>query len=120
MAIAQEETANDSTAYKTHTIQDYRIEKLSKNYSSVFQLSGYRIQIYSGNKKQPARQARLKFSQLHKNIKAHESYQQPNFKVRVGDFKTKLEALKFQKELLKYFPNCFIVKDDIDIEELSK
>ena len=118
--FGQNSSDKDSVIYKSHLIQDYRIEKLNNSYSSSYHLSGYRVQIYSGNKKQPARELRLKFSRLYRKVKAHESYQQPNFKIRVGDFKTKLEALKFRKELLEHYPNCFIVKDDIEIEELVK
>ena len=118
--FSQSELTKDSVSYKSKIIQDNRIEKLNKTYTSLYELEGYRIQIYSGNKKQPARQARLEFSQLYRDVKAHESYQQPYFKVRVGDFRTKLEALKFQKEVQVHFPNCYIVKDDIEVEELLK
>ena len=51
-------------------------------------------------------------------MKAHEVYQQPFFKIRVGDFRTKLEAYKFQKEIMAQFPNSFIVKDEIEIDQL--
>jgi len=118
--FAQISVGKDAVVYKTKIIQDTRIEKLNENYTSLYKLEGYRIQLYSGNKKQPARQVRLEFSQLYRDIKAHESYQQPYFKVRVGDFRTKIEALNFQKELQDHFPNCFIVTDEIEIGELLK
>ena len=55
---------------------------------------------------------------MHPKTKAHLNYKQPYYKVRVGDFKTKLEALKYKNFIIKEFPNCFIVKDQIDINEL--
>ena len=115
---AQEYKITDSTKSKTTiVIQDNRLNELSETYRSSFKLMGYRIQIFSGNKKQPARDARLAFVQNYNSIKAHEIYEQPYFKVRVGDFRTKIEALKFKNELTKYFPNCFIVRDEIDFKE---
>lgn len=81
-------------------------------------MNGYRIQIYSDNKKQAARDEKAKFLSSFSGVKAHEIYQQPYFKIRVGDFKTKLEAYKFQREIYLQFPNSFIVKDEIDINEL--
>ena len=114
------DVSSNHTSFKTKVVQDYRIDKLNNTHIESYSLIGYRIQIYSGNKKQPAREARLQFSKAFKDVKAHETYQQPYFKVRVGDFRTKLEALKFQKELTGLFPNCFIVKDHIAIEELTK
>ncbi|MCO6499162.1 MAG: SPOR domain-containing protein [Vicingus serpentipes] len=118
--FSQSGLVKDTVNYKLKIIQDNRIEQLNRTYTSLYQMEGYRIQIYSGNKKQPARQARLEFTQLYRDVKAHESYQQPYFKVRVGDFRTKLEALKFQKEVQVHFPNCYIVKDGIEVEELLK
>jgi SPOR domain len=97
-------------------VKDYRINILNKTYKSSYKLKGYRVQIYSGNKKQPAKQARARFIQKHKKIEAYVLTKLPYFKVRVGDFKTKLEALKFQKKLTKDFPHSFIVNDDIEFK----
>lgn len=99
-------------------IKDTRINEILNTYKSSYSLSGYRIQIFSDNKKQPARDEKAKFLSLYTSVKAHEIYQQPYFKIRVGDFRTKLEAYKFQKEIQLQFPNCFIVRDEIDVEEL--
>ena len=103
----------------TTIVKDHRIDKLNETYKASYHLKGYRIQIHSGNKKQPANQARSTFLRVYSKKKAHLDYEQPYFKVRVGDFKTKIEALKFKKELTKHFPNCFIVNDEIDINEVN-
>lgn len=117
---AQNDLTNDSTSSKNNVsvIKDSRINELLETYKSSFTVQGYRIQIYSDNKKQPARDEKAKFLSLYNNVKAHEIYQQPYFKIRVGDFRTKLEAYKFQKEIVSNFPNSFIVKDEIEIEQL--
>lgn len=99
-------------------IKDGRIDNVLQTYKSSYALTGYRIQIFSDNKKQPARDEKAKFLSLYTSVKAHEVYQQPYFKIRVGDFRTKLEAYKFQKEIQLQFPNCFIVKDEIEVEQL--
>jgi len=99
-------------------IKDKRIDLLGERYKSRFKLKGYRVQIHSGNKRQPANQTRASFSRVHPKTKAHLDYEQPYYKVRVGDFKTKLEALKYKIFIIKEFPNSFIVKDEIDANEL--
>lgn len=114
--FSQENRSSDSL---TTVIKDSRIDKLNKAYKTDYKLRGYRVQIYSGNKRQPANEARSTFSRLYRKKKAHMNYEQPYYKVRVGDFKTKIEALKFKNDLTKHFPNCFIVKDEIDIKEIS-
>ena len=116
LAYSQGIEKKDST---TIVLKDSRIDKLNTTYKNSYKLKGYRIQIYSGNKKQPANQSRSTFSRLYRTKKAHMDYEQPYYKVRVGDFRTKIEALKFKNDLIKHFPNCYIVNDEIDIEELN-
>ncbi|MGB0886851.1 MAG: SPOR domain-containing protein [Vicingaceae bacterium] len=106
-------------AHKVNTVKDKRISKLNNTYQTSYSLKGYRIQIFSDNKKQPANQARSTFLRSHPKTKAHLSYEQPYYKVRVGDFRTKLEALKYKNDVADEFPNCFIVKDEIDVNELD-
>jgi hypothetical protein len=103
----------------TTVIKDSRIDKLNTTYKNSYKLKGYRVQIYSGNKRQPANQARSTFLRLYREKKAHMDYEQPYYKVRVGDFRTKLEALNFKNDLVKHFPNCFIVNDEVAIKELN-
>jgi len=118
----QNNIENDSLLTETNVtvIKDWRINQINETYKESYALIGYRIQLFSGNKRQPARVVKSKFVSNYQHVKAHEIYQQPNFKIRVGDFKTKIEALKFQKEILADFPNSYIVKDEIDVEELIK
>jgi hypothetical protein len=99
-------------------IEDSRIAELNKTYAAAFELEGYRIQIYSGNKRQPANHARSTFLKKHPKTKAHLGYYQPFYRVRVGDFQTKLEALKYKRKIAAEFPNCYIVTDVIAIKEL--
>lgn len=117
LAYSQDSTITKKT--NTTVIKDSRINQLNTTHASKYKLSGFRVQIYSGNKKQPANQARSIFLRSHPKTKAHLNYEQPYYKVRVGDFRTKLEALKYKNGLVQDFPNCFIVKDDIDIDEVK-
>lgn len=104
----------------SNIVKDHRIDALSKTYKATFKLKGYRVQIHQGNKRQPANQTRASFSRVHPKTKAHLDYDQPFYKVKVGDFKTKLEALKYKNFIIKEFPNSFIVKDNIDVSKLSE
>jgi len=81
---------------------------------------GYRVQLHFGNDRDKAREVKAKFLSAYQNISAYESYQQPNFRVRVGDFRTRLEALKFLKEIKAEFPSSFVVTDEIKFPDLGK
>jgi hypothetical protein len=53
------------------------------------------------------------------SVEAYEKYDQPNFNIRVGNFRTKLEAYKFLKQVQPEFPTAFIVQDEIEFPELE-
>ncbi|MDI9341404.1 MAG: SPOR domain-containing protein [Sediminibacterium sp.] len=76
---------------------------------------GYRIKIHFGVDRNIASNIRGKFSSKYNDIKAYEDYQQPNFVVLVGDFKTKLEAFEVLKKIQGDFPSAFIVKSKVRV-----
>ena len=55
-------------------------------------MHGYRIQIYFGGIRQKASEVKLDFNSRFPDIQAYLSYQQPNFKVRIGDYRNRFEA----------------------------
>jgi hypothetical protein len=78
---------------------------------------GYRVRIFFDNK-QSARvesEAVLKrFEALHRDIKAYRTYANPYFKVTVGDFRTKSEAMEVLSRIKTEFPSAFVVKESIE------
>ena len=74
---------------------------------------GYRIKIHFGVDRDKAKTVRNKFSSRFGDINTYEDYQQPNWVVVVGDYKTKLEAFESLKKIQGEFPNAFIVKGRI-------
>ena len=74
---------------------------------------GYRIKIHFGVDRDKAKAVRSKFMSRFENYLTYEEYQQPNFVVLVGDFKSKLEAYEVLKKIQVEFPNSFIVQGRI-------
>lgn len=77
-------------------------------------VEGFRVQIYNdsgNNARSRSMEMKESFESAFPDIPAHVQYQQPNFKVRVGDCRTKLEARRIQKEISNKYPDAFIVKD---------
>lgn len=101
---------------------DQRITKLQQKYIELNKLkqssSGYRIQIHFGNEREKAKEIKTKFLQAFPDIPAYDSYQSPNFRVRVGDYRSKLEASKYLKQISASFPSSFIVTDNIKYPRL--
>lgn len=71
----------------------------------------YSVQIYLGSSRSKARQITFSFQRKYPDIKPSEyDFISPNWKVRVGNFRTKLEAEKVKNMIKDYYPNCFIVE----------
>ncbi len=81
-------------------------------------IAGYRIQIYFGGNRQKASEVKLDFSSRYPEIAAYLTYQQPNYKVRVGDFRSQFEAKKLLTELEGKYPTTFVVPDDVRLPSL--
>ncbi len=77
------------------------------------EVDGYRIKIHFGVDRDVAKNVRSKFSSKFSDISTYEEYQQPNFVVLVGDYRTKLEAFEALKKIQLEFTNAFIVKGKI-------
>ena len=82
-------------------------------------IPGYRIRIYSesgiGSKEEQQRM-RARFLSLYPDIDAYHRYDEPYFKVYVGDCRTRSEALKLYDRVKKNFDNLILVPDNINIK----
>jgi len=105
--------------------QDPRITDLLVRHSQINHrrrsIDGFRLEIFfnSDNKaREQATRVKNDFNLIFPEIPAYVSFQTPNFKVRVGDFRNKSEALKAKAYIASKYPNAFIVKDMIRFPEL--
>ena len=105
--------------------QDSRITDMLIRHSQINQkrnaTDGFRLEIFfSSDTKARERAVRVKneFNLVFPNIASYMLFQTPNFKVRVGDFRNKSEALKAKAYIASKYPNAFIVKDMIRFPEL--
>jgi len=77
---------------------------------------GYRIKIHFGIDREAAEAIRTKCTTSFTSILTYLEYQQPNFVVLLGDYKTKLEAFDCLRKVQVEFPNAFIVKAKINVK----
>ena len=105
---------------KLHVNQDPRLDKMLNwhivNNKKIDGVDGYRVEIFFNSESDALEKAKIKkveFLTKFPDYIVHIKYDAPNFKVRVGDFRTKNEALKLQKKIDNYYPMAFIVPDKI-------
>ena len=87
-------------------------------YNTAFPLMpGYRIQLFmeSGNTAlEKAEKVTEKFENKYKNVSAYITFGEPYYRVRIGDFRTRLEASKFLDIIQRNYPQAWVVKDKIN------
>lgn len=81
-------------------------------------IPGYRVQIYFGVNRPKASEVKLDFTGRFPDVTAYLTYQQPNYKVRVGDFRNRYEALRFLKSIEGMYPTVFVVPDEVRLPPL--
>ncbi len=127
LLIAQEENYGYVAIY-----QDSRINSLIEKHIFINEhfllnkenhaIEGYRLQIFfeSGNNSSTqARQIKEEFEKKYKSIPAYITWKAPNFRVRVGDFRTRMEAEGFLQKIIQDYPNVWIIKDEINFPNLN-
>ncbi|NQT78336.1 MAG: SPOR domain-containing protein [Bacteroidetes bacterium] len=87
-----------------------------------YAIDGYRIQIFeeSGNKSSTrAREVMSEFSSKYTDMPIYLTWQAPNFKVRVGDFRTRMEAEGFLRKIKRDYPIAWVIRDKIKFPSIN-
>jgi len=103
---------NIETEEKVGELFDRHI-KLNRKRKGIL---GWRLQIHSDTDRRKAKNIRLTFMLKFPKIPAYLDHKEPYFKVTVGDFYTRLQALKVQNEIRKKYTS-YIVPSNIIITE---
>jgi hypothetical protein len=75
---------------------------------------GYRVQIYYGADRREVFSQQAKFKAAYPKLNTYITYKEPNYFLRVGDYRTRLEAQKFLNELKASYPTLFIFREKIN------
>lgn len=85
-------------------------------------ISGYRVEIFSETgygAKDAAENARKEFEKKYESIPAYVVWDGINFKVRIGDFRSRDEAKRTMFEISPDYPFTFMVKEMINFPKLN-
>jgi hypothetical protein len=106
---------------ETEQINDL-IDQLSEPYEEITKTNGYRIQFYSGlsldDAQEMQKQARIKLYNF--KDKVFILYTQPYYKVKMGNYVSRLEAYSVVKEVQKEFSSANVISDVISLRSLRK
>jgi stalled ribosome rescue protein Dom34 len=80
-------------------------------------MPGFRIQIISSNDRNKVFAAKAKIYQQYPELKPYILYLPPNYKLKVGNFKTQEEAQPYLDRLQKLYPTgIYIIHDVIEVK----
>lgn len=113
-------------------IQDERIDSVLWHYENLRMklldnpdhksIPGFRIQIFfdsGSNSSDRANQAKDQFQAKYPEIEAYVSWKAPNYRVRVGDYRTRLEAERALQQIMPDYPNAWVIKDEINFPSIN-
>lgn len=106
-------------------IKDPRIDDLIRKQGEPVppapnvQINGYRLQIFFDSDKSKVDQARLQFAKSFPKTETYVTYNAPNYFLRVGDFRTSLEADRLKAEVGAAYPTSFIVQEKVNLPRID-
>jgi hypothetical protein len=104
--------------------QDQRLQTIINNHIAANKerpLKGYRVQIYFGSGAKAKGKAEIlkkEFLTEFSDMEAYLEYDAPYFKVKVGNFRSKMDAEKFKKTIETDYEKIFVVEEEIEFPEL--
>lgn len=107
-------------------IKDSRIDALVRKQGAIIppatspQIPGYRVQLFFDADRKAIDEARSKFISTFPKIDSYIIYNAPNYFLKVGDFRTLLEAERVKDSLVKDFPTSFIVKEMVNLPRIDQ
>jgi hypothetical protein len=108
--------------------QDPRVDTLISRYIMYNRrlrgMEGFRIQIFNSSEKnarEVSGKVRAEFISKFPDIVSYASFDRPGYyKIRVGDYRTRIEGTKYLLMVRRVFPDAYLVPDIINFPDLNK
>ena len=114
LSARHENGESNVTVHQSQRIFDAFESYLTANPSRT--QTGFRVRIFNDNKqtsRNDSETALERFKGMFPGVSAYRTYSNPFFKVTVGDFRTRSEAMQLLQQVKGTFPTAFIVRETI-------
>jgi hypothetical protein len=98
---------------------DPRVDELIQTEKRTDHIMGYRLQICLDSNKEIVDEARDKYLKLYPLTDTYVNFENPHFNLKVGDFRTKVEAEKIKREIFGEFVICIIHEEMISLPRID-
>ena len=96
---------------------DAILDTIAMHNKSIKFTNGFRIQIYVGSDRKAADDAKIYTYQKYPEIFPYLSFQQPIYKVKIGDFLNRMDAERYFSDIKDLFPSAMILPDRVEIKK---
>ncbi len=100
-------------------LADSRVDNLVSLEKNIDEMPGYRLQICFDSDKRVIDEARDRFLKLYPLTATYVEFNAPHFNLKVGDYRTRLEAEKVKRQIFGEFVICIIHEDLIQLPRLD-
>ena len=91
------------------------LDTIATQNRSVRYAPGFRIQIYVGTQRQEVEDAKLLIAQNFPELSPYLSYNQPTYKLKVGDFMRRMDAEWYYASIRRLITSAQLQPDKVDI-----
>lgn len=126
---AQETNGNYPLAVPQGQVKVYQSEVITRMLDTYLLhnaarpgMQGFRVRIFYDLGQQSRTNSvdiQNKFLETYPGMPVYRTFDSPYYKVSVGDFRTRDEALKFLKSITKQYPKAFVVSEWINFPQLN-
>lgn len=96
---------------------DIALDSMAVRNKSVRYSSGYRIQVFVGNDRKEVDEAKAFIYQNYPELNTYLTYSQPTYKLKAGDFTSRLDAERYFSFVKQRYSAAMIVSERIDIRK---
>jgi len=122
LAAQTDTTLNENKVITS--VNEEGIDELFVKYENILKskngVEGWRVQLLFKAKQKEITQLKIDFIKLYPKIPTYLEYEAPYYRVLVGNFRTKLEAIKIKHQISKNFPGAYPVPQIINFSQLRK
>jgi hypothetical protein len=92
------------------------LDTMAEQNRAIRYISGFRIQLYVGNTRQEADNAKSYVYQLFPELNPYVSYSQPSYRVKVGDFMYRADAEAYLDQMRQQYSSAVILPERVEIK----
>ena len=112
--LLSQENEGDLRVESSASVKELIAQKIAHN-KEQNSYPGYKIQIYYGSEKE-CYEIKDEFTSLFPNIPTSIIFSTPQWKLQVGEYRSRLEADKSIQSIKKEYPSAIVLSTEIELE----